>query len=526
MSVSEIVNANAWRVGWWARGIALLAGASLPLAFSPVGFFPLAIIAPAILFFLCFRSSPRQALATGYFFGVGFFGVGISWVAVSFYKFGGMGGVLSIAATLLFVLFLALFFAVFTWLSRRFFFALSPARYFILLMPVLWVLFEWVRGWILTGFPWLNLGYSQTDAPLGGLAPVIGVYGISWAAAVSAGLLLAAFWEDGRRRVASIVVLVLLWAGAGLLYQLDWSEPNGEPITASLIQGNVPQNLKWQPEQRGATIDLYTRLSREHWDSDLVIWPETALPAYFHQAQTFLQGLAREAKDNGGATLLVGLPVMSETDGEQYFNGVVRVGVAGATEKWPSQIYRKSHLVPFGEYIPLKSMLGGLLDILQVPMASFSRGAAVQPLLTLVDENKNEQRISVSICYEDAFGEEVIRNLPEATLLVNVSNDAWFGDSFAPHQHLQMARMRSMETSRPMLRATNNGVSAMIDHRGDVLTTSPQFEVAVLNGEVQPRSGETLYVKFGNWPVLFGLFIMLGLCGFWVRRHSDVHWGG
>jgi len=205
----------------------------------------------------------------------------------------------------------------------------------------------------------------------------------------------------------------------------------------------------------------------------------------------------------------------------------VRVGIAGNSEHWPSQVYRKSHLVPFGEYIPLRSVLGQLLDILQVPMANFSRGASVQPLLTLIGNEKlgnkksgkkSEQKISVSICYEDAFGEEVIRNLPAATLLVNVSNDAWFGDSFAPHQHLQMARMRSMETSRPMLRATNNGVSAMIDHRGDVLASSPQFEVAVLNGEVQPRSGETLYVKFGNWPVLFGLFVMLGLCGFWARR--------
>lgn len=520
MSGSEIVSANAWHVGWRARSIALLAGASLPLAFSPVDWFPLAIISPAVLFFLCFQSSSRQALVTGYLFGVGFFGVGISWVSVSFYKFGGMGGVLSVAATLLFVLFLALFPATLTWLSRRFFFALSPARYFMLLMPALWVLFEWVRGWILTGFPWLNLGYSQTDAPLGGLAPVMGVYGISWAVAFSAGLLLVACLETGRPRVVSIVAFVSLWVSAGLLWQLEWSEPNGEIITASLIQGNVPQNLKWQPEQRGATIDLYTRLSREHWDSDLVIWPETALPAYFHQAQTYLQGLAREAQDNGGATLLVGLPVMSAEDNEQYYNGVVRVGVAGDSEKWPSQVYRKSHLVPFGEYIPFQSVLGKLLDILQVPMASFSRGASVQPLLTLVDKigKNNEQKIAVSICYEDAFGEEVIRNLPAATLLVNVSNDAWFGDSFAPHQHLQMARMRSMETSRPMLRATNNGVSAMIDHTGDVLASSPQFEVAVLNGEIQPRTGVTPYVMMGNWPVLLGLLLVFSICGVLVYR--------
>ncbi|MDT8382942.1 MAG: apolipoprotein N-acyltransferase [Gammaproteobacteria bacterium] len=505
--------------------MALLAGALLPLAFAPLGWFLLAVLSPAILFLLSFRATPRQALLLGYSFGVGFFGVGVSWVAVSFYRFGSMGGVLSVAATLLFVLFLALFPALLTWVARRFFSALSPARYFMLLMPALWVLLEWVRGWILTGFPWLNLGYSQTDAPLGGLAPVLGVYGISWAVALTAGLLLTAWCEDGRRRVASLGGMVLLWAVAGLLWPVGWSEPHGRPITASLIQGNVPQNLKWRPEQRGQTIDLYTRLSREHWDSDMVIWPETALPAYFHQAQSFLQGLAREARDNGGATLLVGLPVMAETDNTRYYNGVVRVGTGD--DEFPSQIYRKSHLVPFGEYIPLQSVLGKLLDILQVPMASFSRGAEVQPLLTLIDKkdaSENEQhpvqKIAVSICYEDAFGEEVIRNLPAATLLVNVSNDAWFGDSFAPHQHLQMARMRSMETSRPMLRSTNNGVSAIIDHRGEVRASSPQFEVAVLNGEVQPRSGATPYVTLGNWPVLSCLLLVFLFCGTCLRRRQ------
>ena len=512
---------SGWCTGWRAACIALFAGASLPLAFAPVGWFPLAIIAPAVLFYLCYASSPRQALILGYVFGVGFFGVGVSWVAISFYRFGGMSGTLSVAATVLFVLFLSLFPSALAWLSRRVFFAVNHVVYFMLVMPALWVLFEWVRGWIFTGFPWLNLGYSQTDSPLGGLAPIIGVYGISWAVVLSAGILLVAWWEAGRHRLLSLGALILLWGISGLLWQLNWSEPNGEPMTASLIQGNVPQNLKWRPDQRAPTIDLYTRLSRERWDRDLVIWPETALPAYLHQAEVFLQGLAREARDNGGATLLVGLPVMSETDHDQYYNGVVRVGVGGDGEGMASQVYRKSHLVPFGEYIPFESVLGRLLEILQVPMANFSRGATRQPLLTLTKakgEPGSEQKIAVSICYEDAFGEEVIRGLPEATLLVNVSNDAWFGDSFAPHQHLQMARMRSMETARPMLRATNNGVSAMIDHTGTVLARSPQFKVAVLDGEVQPRSGTTPYVIVGNWPVLMGLLGVFGFCGFWMCR--------
>jgi len=493
------------RSGWRGHALALVAGALLPWAFAPLAIFPLAVISPAILFWLWLDASPRLAFVRGYLFGIGFFAVGVSWVAVSFYRFGGMGVVLSFAATLLFILFLALFPALQGWLSRRFFTCLSRGAYLLLLLPLLWVLLEWVRAWILTGFPWLNLGYSQSDSPLIGLAPVAGVYAVSWAVALSAALLL---WllVSPRRRVMALAGLLLLWLLAGALSLVEWSTDQGRPMTASMIQGNVPQNLKWRPEQRAPTIDLYTRLSRQRWDRDVVIWPETALPAYFHQAQSFLQGLAREAHENGGAQLVVGLPMLAANDTEHYYNAVVRVGRGEAYDD-ASQFYRKSHLVPFGEYIPLKSVLGRLLDILHVPMADFSRGSIDQPLLSVA-----KHRVGVSICYEDAFGEEVIRGLPQASFLINVSNDAWFGDSLAPHQHLQMARLRSIETARPMLRATNNGISAIIDHRGQVLAVSPQFKVAVLDGVIQPRQGATPYVRMGNWPVIIALFLGLGWC--------------
>lgn len=522
-NAESVVTCDRWRKGLRSSILSMLAGALLPLAFAPANFFPLAIIAPAILFWLWLDSTPKRAFITGYLFGLGFFGVGISWVVISFYRFGGMGLTLSVIATLLFVLFLALFPAFLGWLSRRYTGRLSQSFYLLLLLPAGWVLFEWVRGWILTGFPWLHLGNSQTDSPLVGLAPVLGVYGISWALTFTSGVLVWAWVESDKRRVIGLLCLLALWAVARMLVLVEWSDRDGEPLTASLIQGNVPQNLKWRPDQRRPTIDLYTRLSRDRWDRDIVIWPETALPAYYHQAESFLQGLALEAKANGGATLLIGLPVLKEhvggevkeivkdTENDQYFNSVVRVGVGDGDV---TQFYYKSHLVPFGEYIPLKALLGGLLELMRVPMANFSRGDIRQPLITVAGRS-----VGVSICYEDVFGEEVIRGLPEASLLVNVSNDAWFGDSLAPHQHLQMARMRSIETARPMLRATNNGISAVIDHEGTVLATSPQFEVAVLDGKVQPRSGATPYVLVGNWPVLFGLFLALGISGWQVRRH-------
>lgn len=502
------------REGWKGGALSVLSGALLPLAFAPANLFPLSIISPAILFWLWLDSTSRRAFNLGYLFGLGFFGVGVSWVAVSFYRFGNMGIALSVIATALFVLFLALFPAMLGWLGRRFFKGLNRSLYLLLFLPAAWVLFEWIRGWIFTGFPWLHLGNSQTDSPLAGLAPVVGVYGISWITAFSAGALIWIWLSPQRQRLIGLVIVCLLWVFSGLLTFAEWSTDKGYPLTVSLIQGNVPQNMKWRPEQRLPTIDLYTRLSRERWGRDIIIWPETALPAFYHQAETFLKDLATEANLNGTTTLLVGLPVVDVENTDYYYNSVVRVGGDNNDEE-AAQFYYKSHLVPFGEYIPLKFLLGGLLDILKVPMADFSRGDEQQSLLEVAGHS-----VGVSICYEDVFGEEVIRGLPEASFLVNVSNDAWFGDSLAPHQHLQMARMRSMETSRPMLRATNNGISAIIDHHGQIKATSPQFEVAVLDGEIQPRQGATPYVLTGNWPVITGVILAIGLC-VWLGNRSD-----
>ena len=500
--------ASRVQLSWRESFTALFAGLLLPLSFAPFGLFPLAFVSLALLFWLWRDMSPRQAFFSGYLFSVGYFGFGVSWVAVSMYRFGGMGVVLSLLATILFVLVLGAFPAMVGWLYRRYFSMLSAAQRLLLVLPALWGLLEWSRGWVMTGFPWLALGYSQTDSPLAGIAPVLGVYGISWLITLSAGLLVLARLQSVHRW-RPLSALVLIWLAALGLSQLSWSEPAGGAVTASLIQGNVPQNLKWRPEQRQPTIELYTRLSRENWaGSDIVIWPETALPAYYHQAERFLRGLAAEAREQG-SSLMLGLPLRPPEAPENYYNSVVAVGGTAAEA---TQVYSKSHLVPFGEYVPLKSLLGGLLDILRVPMADFSRGDENQPPLAVAG-----QQIAVSICYEDAFGEEVIRALPQASILVNVSNDAWFGDSLAPPQHLQMARMRTLETARPMFRATNNGISAIIDHRGQVTDRSPQFRVAVLTGSVQPQRGATPYVRWGNYPLLGVLFASL-LLAFLLRR--------
>ncbi len=495
---------------------ALAAGALMPLAFSPFDLYPLAILCLAVLFRLWQGVGPGRAAWRGGLFGLGMFGFGIHWVYISMSEFGGMSWALSAALTGLLIVYVSLFPALAGYLAvrlgRR---SGGGQRPFpgegsgitgggqrekgsdpVLIYPAVWMLCEWLRGWFLTGFPWLNLGYSQIDAPLAGLAPLVGVYGISLATAFSAALVLAMWGGAGRLRGRAFAVLTVLWLSGAALALVDWTRPAGEPLTVSLVQGNVPQDLKWHPGMRDATLEIYAELSRAHWGSDLIVWPETAIPMFEYRARPFLDELAAEAAAHG-SELLVGVVYMDLESG-RYYNSLVTASLD------PAQRYHKHHLVPFTEFLPLKSVFGDLVDLFDIPMSDFAAGDPRQPPLELAG-----QPVALSICYEDAFGEEIIRALPEATLLINVSNDAWFGDSIAPHQHLQIARMRAAETGRYLARGTNTGVSAFIGPRGELRAQAAQFDLTVLRDTVEPRAGATLYVLTGNWlPVGIALALI------------------
>jgi apolipoprotein N-acyltransferase len=486
-------NQTRWRLAA-VDFMALLAGAVLPLAFAPFRWFPLAVISPAILF-LTFQSiTPRRALWRGWLFSLGLFGVGVSWVQISVHQFGLPVLAFSVSITALFVAFLALFPALTGYLANRYFPENSAIR-MQLVLPALWVLMEWVRGWFLTGFPWLNLGYSQIHSPLAGLAPIAGVYGVSLAAALSAGLL--SYLCLNRRRVWRLALLAGLWAMGWLAAQVSWTTASPVTIRAVLIQGNVGIADKWLPEQRATTLDQYLLLTEPHWGSaQLIVWPETAIPAFYSEVKHFIAALQRRAEETE-TTLLTGIPFRNQTMGE-YYNSVIELGADPG-------IYHKQHLVPFGEFMPFAPVFGAVLDFLDIPMSSFSRGNGDQQLLRVAG-----QAVGVSICYEDAFGEEVIKALPEAQFLVNVSNDAWFGHSIAPHQHLEIAQMRALETGRYLLRSTNTGISAVISPSGKVIARSPQFQPHALTAEIHPHRGATPYARFGNTPVVL---LMAGLLG-------------
>ncbi|MBI3068221.1 MAG: apolipoprotein N-acyltransferase [Betaproteobacteria bacterium] len=497
--------------------IAFLLGAATVLGFAPFRLFPVPI---ATLAWLAWRwdhePHPGRAAWCGFAFGLGMFLAGVSWIYVSLHDFGAMPAPLAAVATLLFCAYLALYPAAAGWLFAKF--QRSATLPLVLLMPALWVVLEWTRGWLFTGFPWLAVGYSQVpSSPLAGYAPVFGIYGVSLASVMSSGLI-AVLWrrparndEGGainderprRHRWTLLSLLIALWAGGYALAQVEWTRPSGEPVTVSLLQGNIPQELKWREDRIATTLAVYRKLA-EASAGRLVILPETALPLFLDDVpRDYLEALAAHARKNRG-DVLIGVPEKGARAG--YYNSVLSFGTA------PTQAYRKIHLVPFGEFIPLRPVLGWIVGVLAIPLQDFSRGAETQQPLAVAG-----QRVAVNICYEDAFGDEIIRQLPHATLLVNVSNVAWFGDSIAPKQHLQISQARALETGRFMLRATNTGMTAVISPRGTVEAVAPEFTAATVTREVRGYSGATPYVRFGNYPAL-GIAALFVLVAFRPRR--------
>ena len=479
---------------------ALFGGAVLPFAFAPYGYYPLAIICLAVMFYLWQTSTPRLAVIAGYCFGLGMFAHGIWWIQISVHQFGLPLYSFSIAVTAGFVIIMSLYPALAAWLWHRCAVG-PPALRLLLAAPVAWVVTEWLRGWVLSGFPWLLVGYAQTDSPLAALAPVLGVHGVSLITAVLAGACTVLVTGTRVSRFAALGIFGIVAIGLATLDRIEWTRGAGQVLPVALVQGAIPQAIKWRREYRQPSIDLYTELSQAHWGKPLVVWPETAIPAFAAEVPETLEALGRLARDND-TTLLAGIARADPLDNTRYFNSVVQLGATNA-------YYDKRHLVPFGEYLPFDRWLRPLLDFLQIPMSNFSSGDPVQPPIVI-----DGHVVGVSICYEDAYATEIARALPAAGVLVNVSNDAWFGDSIAPHQHLQIARMRALEAGRYLLRATNTGISAIIDDRGRVVVRSGQFEPEVITADAVVRSGTTPAMMFPGWMIPgagLGLLLIGGL---------------
>lgn len=460
-------------------------GASGVLCFAPFGLFWLAPCVWLALFALLRQAkSVRDGALTGLAFGLGFFLTGVSWVYVSLSVFGGMPWWLAGIAAFLFCSVMALFPTLAGGLFKRW----QPVAHWrqALFFALLIAAVDWLRGWIFTGFPWLALGYSQAPpSPLAGFAPLFGVYGLSLVVALSGALLLR--WRSG------LVFMALLVSSGFALQQVAWTTPVGAPISVALIQGNVPQEMKFRPEAFIRTLNRYRELVEQN-PAQLTLLPETAIPAFFDQLPAgYVESLKTAVQAHGGDLILGTL----SGDGQRYWNSAISIGSS------PLQIYSKTHLVPFGEMIP--PGFSWFMNIASIPMSSFSRGPEKQAPLAVAG-----QLVAVNICYEDVFGEEIIGALPQAGILANLSNTAWFGRSLAQPQHLQIARLRAVETGRPMLRATNTGMTAVINADGSIQAVLPPFTEGILTGEVRAHQGMTPYARFGNsgFLLLAGLLLL------------------
>lgn len=478
--------------------LALFAGSLMPLAFSPFDIYLTPLLCIGMLLFVWRNASPSQAALRGYLFGWGYFGFGVYWVYFSIHHFGHAPLWLSVIIMLGMVAILATYFALLGYLLNRFFMR-KPAVRYVLAFPILWLALEWLRGVLFTGFPWLFVGYSQIDSYLAGWAPIAGVLGVSWLLVLTASCVYLLIQSQCNwARPVALGVVALCWLGGWGVAKINWTEPVGKPISVALLQGNVPQEIKWLRSFQQISLTIYRQMTEQVLGADLIVWPETAIPSFYHRVEsTFLQNLKHTSVANK-TDVVLGLPVMGESAGE-YYNSLLSVRHLG-------RFYQKRHLVPLGEYMPLKPLSTFILAFLNIPLSDFSAGQQQQPLLTAAG-----YPFASSICYEDVFQQTSLDGLPEAAYLINVSNDTWFGDTIAPYQHLQMARMRALESGRYLLRATNTGLTAIVNEKGRLVKQAAMFERLSLRGELVPMQGVTPFVRGGASGILILMLVLLVL---------------
>lgn len=497
--------------------LSLLCGALSVLAFAPFGLWLVLYFTLGYFFVLVyFARSGAGSFAIGYFFGAGLFGGGVYWVYYSLHLFGAAVAPLAALGAALFVLLLALFPAFFARLVWRY--RTSAAVWFLFAAPSLWLLFEWMRSWLFTGFPWLSIGYSTIHSPLAAYAPIGGVFLNSLLLALCSGALALAFVKRQFLSIIIALLVIVMISGGGLaLRQQEWTRPIGDPVSVRMVQGNIAQELKFLPNLLDDSLRTYSALSfseateigidlqttdAEKTDTvagsglDLVIWPESAIPTFFSDVDEWTAELVERARQQGTTIMSGGF--LTNSDYSEYYNSIK---VLGGDE---DQVYTKRHLVPFGEFIPFRELLSLLSSLIVIPMSDLTAGSGpVKPIQV------NGVNYGMSICFEDAFGGEMRALFPDTNVLINVSNDAWFGDSSAPHQHQEIAAMRALEFERPMLRVTNTGVSSLISERGEIVVQGPQFEATAIDVTVIPRTGNTPFVTLGHWPAVGLAFLMM-----------------
>lgn len=491
--------------------IAALCGASAVFSFAPFGWWPLQIVSLALLFYQVLRADGVRAGALiGWAYGFGWCAAGVHWLYIALNRFGGLPAPLAAGAIALLALFMGLYAALAmggaAWLRKRWALPLPAAA--LLALPAMWAVGEWLRGWLFTGFPWVAAGYAHNASPLAGFAPVLGVYGVGWLAALCAGALLLLMHPARRYAIGSAAAVLV---GGYALQFVPWTVPSGQPISVRLLQGNIPQEEKFDLTHAERALEQYYRALTAA-PADLIATPETALALFAHQLPPDYLGALGQFAQRSGSHLVIGIPILDHQT--QMSNSVIGIGPASGA---PSYRYDKHHLVPFGEFIP--AGFRWFVELMQIPLGDQTRGPVVQAPFQV-----KQQRVLPNICYENLFGEEIAEQLRAdphpATLLLNVSNLAWYGESIAIPQHLQISQMRALETGRPMLSATNSGATVVIDRHGIVRAALPYYTAGALSAEVQGSAGMTPYILAGNKLCLALAALALAGAGVWARRNA------
>lgn len=487
------------------RLIALGLGALLVAAHAPVGLVPLALISLAGLFWLWEQTDSKlAAVQIGFWFGIGFFGAGVSWLISSIYIYAGVHLVLSVLATGVFVLFLTSYFMLAGWLVAWLKRPDHPGLNWVLVMPAIWVFAEALRAELFGGFPFLMTGNTHALTWLGGYAPVFGVLGVSWVVAISAGVLL--WLVVSRAWVAAPMILALFWLTGAALKNVEWVKPVGKPVDVALVQGNIPQDQKWQQSQFLPTLQTYVSLTKQNLDADVVVWPETAIPDYYDRVEKgALSTFIRDAQLLN-TDILVGV-ITRDLDTKAYYNAIVNV-------HQPEQVYQKRHLVPFSEYFPFANLFKALSLLFDVPFSEFSAGADDQKTFQL-----GAHSVGLSVCYEMAFGGELAASAAQSDYLLTVSNDAWFAHTLEPAQQVQDVQIRALELGREIGRTTNTGYTVIVDVNGQIKQSIEPYQAGVLRGDIQPYTGKTPFVNWRQIPILVLLAMVLFSLGFyrWYR---------
>ena len=513
---------------------ALAGGGVLPLALAPFGIWPLLLVSAGVLFWLLRRTQTgKAAFWRGWLYGVGKYGAGASWVYVSIHVYGPTAPWLAGLLVVLFVAGMAVFNGVLGWAFHRLVHAQDSEIGAALTFTVLWTALEWLLTWFLTGFPWLFAGYAFIDTPLANLAPVGGVLMVSFAAVLTAsvvgdGLVRSRRALRARSRMLPhsrameptsqgsagdrvlprprwwiLAVLAAIWIGAWTLGSVAWTE-RGETRAVALAQGNIPQGTKWTPEGVVLSRNRYRNLTASAGDADIVVWPEAAIPDYLRRSKPYI-----DAQRPASGDIVTGIFVAETKEGTDevaYFNAAVSTA--------DGAIYRKRHLVPFGDFVPFESLLRGLISFFDLPMSGTTPGEAEQPLLRAADLD-----LAMAICWEIAYPATVAADARQADALVTISNDTWFGESIGPSQHFQIARMRAKENGKYLLRSTNDGITAIVDDKGDVVGRLRRFEPDLLTGTIHAVSRTTPFSRWLHLPLLVVMGISIAAV-LMVRRRG------